>query len=246
MKTILYILVSVALCLASCTNDIELEPTVQVSVMVTMPESQTRGASDNITRFIIEIYRSGDTSIPLDFKTFDRISDVSFRIPVGEYDFYFWADSGSANYSIPTTLAHIVSVGGSAPNGDCFGGVLRNEKVESNSTIDAQLTRRVACINLINSGAAPAESSAGVTIEYQPISNAYNMLTGEAMAGVSSLTFTPTYQIAENEPFACSYIFPPAMGTISMKVTVGDRTTVINALSIVANNMINIKGKFTD
>lgn len=244
MKTILYILVSVALCLASCTDDIETEPTVQVSVMVTMPESQTRGASDNITRFIVEIYRSGDTSTPLDFKTFDRISDVSLRIPVGEYDFYFWADSGSANYFIPTTLANIIGMGGNPPNGDCFGGVLRNKKIESNNTIDAQLTRRVACINLINSVTAPAEPLPSVTIKYKSIPKAYNMLTGAAVEEVLDSTYTTTYQMAENGLFARTYLFPGA--TISMEVRVGDRTTIINDLSIVANNMINITGKFTD
>lgn len=246
MKTILYILASVTLCLTSCTKDIAIEPNVQLSVNVNIPKHQTRDASGNITRFIVEIYRAGDNLKPLDFKIFDRISDVSFRVPVGEYDFYFWADYGANNYTIITTLANIVSVGGSAPNGDCFGGVLKNKKIERNGIIDAQLTRRVACVNLINKGIAPVEPSPVVTIKYKSTPSTYNMLKGQALEAVDNLIFTTTYKIAENEPFARSYIFPGAMGTVSMEVMVGDKITKVNGVPEVTNNMVNITGQFTN
>lgn len=249
MKYYIHIIGVISILFIGCSKEPIVESVAMADVRINMVASDPQTRSVSAIRYIVEIWGvtvSGEKGM-LDNKTFNS-DDISFRIPIGTYDFHLWADYGANNYDAGNLSS--VTVSTTASNRECFAGNEPNKEVtaEKGLFLEATLTRPVARINLIQSveGIAPDEGKL-VKICYPSVPISYNVINKSTNNTKDNYEVTTTCVTANQgtEPFAWDYVFIPVDEKINLEVAIDDKAPKeLNNITIEKNKQTNITAKF--
>lgn len=247
MKLYRYIICITATLLVGCSNSLVGNGDDDlVDVHFTMNTmDDTRAGEDEPTpsRYVVEIY--GGSGVDYKFIEQKEYADPNFtlRLPKGNYNFYFWADSGPNYYDTKTLSAVTVKPNDLSLERVCYAGKKIGVVIgESFPPIDVTIKRPVARINYINTGAGAAPGTEATFVYTAP--GGYNVVAETPLASIS-YSISSTYD-ATSAFFAVDYLFPVESGKVDIVATIASKVTTMTNITIQANKQTNISAKFNN
>lgn len=237
----IHMLVIWALLAMSCQKEtVGDDEWVRLRVSLSAEEISRAGENAQPTRYVMEVYKNGETGECLSHQKFDHSSfDVS--LPRGTFDLYFWADH--EGYTVEKLSAVSLNEEGQS-DGDCFAGIQKGVNLyEGENSLAVTLRRPVACIRYVdkNGGTLP---EGNVSVVYSPLHTVYNVITGETTGEPVPVTRTLNLVTGEDY-FAADYVFVPGgEEALDITLTVGEHVQDMRGITVKTNMVTRIQGDF--
>ena len=253
MKEIKNIILTIAtfILFVSCSRSIEDIGDKLVKGSIGLDFNQTRAGGVWIdkapTRYVVGVYNATTKQL-ISQNIYANGHNISILLPIGTYDFCFWADCGAYDIGDLSNITLDV-MNSKVEERVAFSKLVKGYVVDDNFSINELLSRTVARINIINKSDVASLSNNTVTLEYTGVAQSYNLLLDLPSASSCSYKSTTTYlySTTADTPFVYDYLFAPLstdkIGLI-FKIEDEHSTTVVcervTNLTIKQNNVTNI------
>ncbi len=237
----IFMLAILALLVVSCQKEtVDDDGIVRLRVSLSAEEISRAGENAQPTRYVMEVYKQGETGECLSHQEFDH-STFDVSLPPGTFDLYFWADYGGYTVDNLTAVSLNEEV---QSDGDCFAGAQKGVNLyEEENSLAVTLRRPVACIRYVdkNGGTLP---EGNVSVVYSPLHTVYNVITGETTGEPVPVTRTLNLVTGEDY-FAADYVFVPGgEEALDITLTVGEHVQDMRGITVKTNMVTRIQGDF--
>lgn len=254
MKRCLYICISLLL-LAACSNNASTDGEfVDVNLNLAIADTRAVNVTDEPSpnRYVLEVYKEGNATERL-YHQIHSTGNISLRLPVGQYDFYFWADyvDGDVEYYDVTKLSAVSRLMGddsyvASTNMVCYAGSAMGEEIPQTKPLSVLLTRKVARINLIDTKSVISKDTKVQMLYTSTIPVAYNVIANSAVSGqniAAKSVYTVSADVLAGSTFAVDYVFVQEP-KISLEVLVSGKQTNIVDIPVEINKLSSISTSF--
>ena len=238
----IFMLAILALLVVSCQKEtVDDDGIVRLRVSLSAEEISRAGENAQPTRYVMEVYKQGETGECLSHQEFDH-STFDVSLPPGTFDLYFWADYGGYTVDNLTAVSLNEEV---QSDGDCFAGAQKGVNLyEEENSLAVTLKRPVACIRYADKDGGEVPAGGTVSATYLSLHTVYNVITGMVSGEPVSVTRTLS-PLSSGDYFAADYVFVSGEEeALDINLTVGKDEQKMTGITVKPNVVTRIQGDF--